>query len=40
MGKIAKKTKRYPSDLTNEEWSAVQPFLPKVAPTRQPSADR
>jgi len=23
MAKIAKKTKRYPSDLTDEEWSAV-----------------
>ena len=36
MAKIAKKTKRYPSDLTDEEWSAVEPFLPKPAPTGSP----
>lgn len=28
MAKIQKKTKRYPSDLTEEEWRAVEPFLP------------
>ena len=28
---IRKKTKRYPSDLTDEEWSAMEPFLPKPA---------
>lgn len=33
MAKIEKKTKRYPSDLTDEEWSAVEPFLPKASPT-------
>ena len=36
MAKIAKKTKRYPSDLTDEEWSAVEPFLPKQARTGSP----
>lgn len=29
--RIAKKTKRYRSDLTDEEWAAVEPFLPKPA---------
>jgi hypothetical protein len=33
MAKIAKKTKRYPSDLTDEEWSAVEPFLSKGGAT-------
>jgi transposase len=36
MAKIEKKTKRYPSDLTNEEWSAVEPFLPKTCLTGSP----
>jgi len=36
MAKIAKKTKRYPSDLTDEEWSAVEPFLPKTAAVGSP----
>ena len=29
MADIARKTKRYPSDLTDEEWGRVQPLLPK-----------
>jgi transposase len=29
MAKIEQKTKRYPSDLTDEEWSAIAPLLPK-----------
>lgn len=33
MARIEKKTKRYPSDLTDEEWAAVEPLLPEVAPT-------
>ncbi len=33
MAKIEKKTKRYPTDLTDEEWSKVEPFLPKSAGT-------
>jgi putative transposase len=28
MAAIEKKTKRYPSDLTDEEWSAIEPILP------------
>lgn len=32
----AKKTKRYRSDLTDEEWSAMEPFLPKPAGTGVP----
>lgn len=31
MAAIEKKTKRYPSDLTDEEWSAVEPLLPHPA---------
>lgn len=31
MAEIARKTKRYPSDLTDEEWQAVEPFLPGPA---------
>lgn len=33
MAKIEKKTKRYPSDLTDAEWSAMEPLLPKVSRT-------
>jgi len=29
MAKIEKKTKRYPSDLTDEEWAKIKPFLPR-----------
>src|SRR3954465_9573327 len=29
MAKIAKKTKRYPSDLTEEEWEAIAPLMPQ-----------
>lgn len=29
MAAIEKKTKRYPSDLTDEEWSALEPLLPQ-----------
>jgi transposase len=31
MAAIEKKTKRYPSDPTDEEWSAVEPLLPHPA---------
>jgi putative transposase len=31
MAQIARKTKRYPSDLTDEEWQAIKPFLPGPA---------
>ena len=29
MAAIEKKTKRYPSDLTDEEWLAIEPMLPR-----------
>jgi transposase len=29
MARIAKKTKRYPSDLTDEEWEQIAPLMPK-----------
>jgi hypothetical protein len=33
MAAIEKKTKRYPSDLTDEEWSSIEPLLPQRAET-------
>ena len=40
MAKIERKTKRYPSDLTDEEWAAMAPLLPGAAHTgRQRSTD-
>jgi hypothetical protein len=33
MADIEKKTKRYPTDLTDEEWSQIEPLLPKPAKT-------
>lgn len=40
MARIARKTKRYPTDLTDEEWTLIQPFLPKVARRgRRPRTD-
>ena len=29
MAQIARKTKRYPSDLTDEEWEQVAPLMPE-----------
>ena len=29
MAEIARKTKRYPSDLTDEEWERIRPLMPK-----------
>lgn len=29
MAQIAKKTKRYPSDLTDEKWEQFAPLMPK-----------
>jgi putative transposase len=35
-----KKTKRYPSDLTDEEWERINPLLPKPAKRgRKPDVD-
>lgn len=31
MAAIARKTKRYPSDLTDEEWAQIEPLLPAPA---------
>jgi hypothetical protein len=28
MAQIAKKTKRYPCDLTDEEWDQIAPLMP------------
>jgi hypothetical protein len=30
MAKIEKKTKHYPSDLTDEEWERIRPLLPNL----------
>ena len=29
MARIAKKTTRYPSDLTDEEWERIAPLMPR-----------
>ena len=40
MADIAKKTKRYPSDLTDEEWERVAPLLPgRSRKGRKPAVD-
>src|SRR5271155_4883061 len=40
MAKIEKKTKRYPTDLTDEEWERIAVFLPKPAKRgRKPGVD-
>jgi transposase len=40
LARIEKKTKRYPSDLTDEEWERISPLLPKPARKgRKPSVD-
>src|SRR5687768_1150029 len=40
MADIEKKTKRYPSDLTDEEWKRIAPLLPKPAKKgRKPEVD-
>ena len=33
MAKIERKTRRYSSDLTDEEWAAMEPLMPEVART-------
>ena len=38
MAKIAKKTKRYPTDLTDEEWALIALMLPGAARTGRPAA--
>ena len=40
MAVIERKTKRYPTDLTDEEWARIAPLLPKPAPRgRKPGVD-
>jgi putative transposase len=40
MAKIEKQTKRYPTDLTDEEWSRIEPLLPPSCKTgRKRSVD-
>jgi transposase len=40
MADIEKKTKRYPSDLTDEEWERIAPLLPKPCRRgRKPAVD-
>jgi transposase len=36
MAEIEKKTKRYPTDLTDEEWARIEPFLPGAAKSGRP----
>lgn len=36
MAEIERKTKRYPTDLTDEEWEKVEPYLPRSARTGRP----
>ena len=38
MAEIERKTKRYPTDLTDEEWAKIEPLLPKPAGTGRPRA--
>ena len=40
MADIARKTKRYPSDLTDAEWERIEPLMPKPPPRgRKPAVD-
>jgi len=40
MAEIERKAKRYPTDLTDEEWARIEPLLPKPAKTgRQREVD-
>ena len=40
MAEIERQTKRYPTDLTDEEWAKVEPVMPKPARTgRQREVD-
>jgi transposase len=37
MAEFEKKTKRYPTDLTDEEWAQIEPFLPGAAKSGRPA---
>jgi len=40
MAELGRKTKRYPSDLTDEEWARIEPLLPKPSQRgRKPAVD-
>ena len=40
MAEIARKTRRYPSDLTDAEWERIAPLMPKPPPRgRKPAVD-
>lgn len=40
MAELGRKTKRYPSDLTDEEWARIEPLLPKPSRRgRRPAVD-
>jgi transposase len=40
MAELARKTKRYPSDLTDEEWALLEPLMPQPSRHgRRPSVD-
>jgi transposase len=40
MAELARKTKRYPSDLTDEEWALLEPLMPQPSRRRRrPSVD-
>jgi putative transposase len=40
MAELGRKTKRYPSDLTDEEWARIEPMLPKPSRRgRKPEVD-
>ena len=40
MAEIARKTKRYPSDLTDDEWERIKPLIPKPPKrSRRPTVD-
>ena len=37
MAEFEKKTKRYPTDLTDEEWARIEPFVPGAAKSGRPA---
>lgn len=40
MAKFEKRAKRYPTDLTDEEWRFIEPFLPPMPKRgRKPTTD-